>query len=46
MDWIDMAQDRTAGGCCDCVNEPRGSITCEVFLDYLRTVSMECVSIE
>ena len=32
-DLVNMAQDRTVGSCCDCVNEPRGSIKCEVFLD-------------
>ena len=35
---INMAQVRTVDGCCDCVNEPRGSIKCEVFLDWLRAV--------
>ena len=35
---IDMAPDRTVDGCCECVNEPRGSMKREVFLEWLRTV--------
>jgi hypothetical protein len=33
MDWIDLAQDRgTWGGCCECGNEPSGSIKYGEFL--------------
>jgi hypothetical protein len=40
MDWIDMAQDRDkVVSCCECGNEPSGSIKCGEFLDYLRPVS-------
>ena len=34
MDWIDVAKDRVqVAGCCECGNEPSGSIKCEKFLD-------------
>jgi hypothetical protein len=34
MDWIDLAQDkRQMAGCCECGNEPSGSIKCGEFLD-------------
>jgi hypothetical protein len=34
MDWTHMAQDRNRGaGCCECGNEPSGSIKCREFLD-------------
>jgi hypothetical protein len=34
MDWIDMAQDRDRWrGCCECGNEPSGSIKRGEFLD-------------
>jgi hypothetical protein len=33
IDWIDLAQDRTDGGACECGNEPSGSIQCWEFLD-------------
>ena len=26
MDWMELAQDRTVGGHCECGNEPSGSI--------------------
>jgi hypothetical protein len=28
MDWIDVPQDRDMMGCCECGNEPLGSIKC------------------
>jgi hypothetical protein len=34
MDWIDMAQDRDRWhGCCECGNEPSGSMKSGEFLD-------------
>jgi hypothetical protein len=34
MDWIDLARDRYRWwGCCECGNEPLGSIKCGEFLD-------------
>jgi hypothetical protein len=34
MDWIDLAQDRDRWrACCECGNEPSGSIKCREFLD-------------
>jgi len=34
MDWIDVAKIRVKlAGCCECGNEPSGSIKCEEFLD-------------
>jgi len=36
MDWIYLAQDRDrVVGCCECGNEPTGSIKCGEFLDWL-----------
>jgi hypothetical protein len=32
VDWIELAQDMDSGGCCDCGNEPSGSIKCGKFL--------------
>jgi hypothetical protein len=32
-DWIDLAQDRDRWSCCECGNEPSGTIKCVEFLD-------------
>ena len=36
-DWIELAQGQSAGTC-ECGNELSGSIQCEKFLHWLRTV--------
>jgi hypothetical protein len=33
MDWIRLAQGREMAGCCECGNEPSGSIKCGKFLE-------------
>jgi len=43
MEWIDLAQEMEKwAGCCECRNEPPGSVNYRVFLDCLRK---ECVSL-
>jgi hypothetical protein len=35
MNWIELSQGQVAG-CCECGNEPSGSIKCGEFVDWLR----------
>ena len=33
MDWNNLAENRHVVGCCECGDEPVGSIKCREFLD-------------
>jgi len=39
MQWINLLQGQVMG-CCECGNEPLGSIKCRYLLHYLRNYSL------